>query len=62
MSDKIIQNEIEIGWRNGVVTAGPFIRENVVWTPDQADQFAEYLRSSAQKAREYKLHEEKESK
>ena len=50
----MLYNEIEIGWRGGKVTAGPFIRENAVWTPEQAEQFAEYLKSSAQKAREQK--------
>jgi hypothetical protein len=47
-----ITNQIEIAWRKGFVCAGPFIRENVRWTPDQADQFADYLRSAAQSARE----------
>ena len=47
-----ITNEIEIRWRKGFVCAGPFIRENARWTPDQADQFADYLRSAAQSARE----------
>jgi hypothetical protein len=49
---KVLQNEVEIGWRCGIVTAGPFIRENVAWTPEQADQFAMYLKSAAHKARE----------
>jgi hypothetical protein len=47
-----LYNEVEIGWSCGMVTAGPFIRENVVWTPEQADQMAEYLKGAAQKARE----------
>lgn len=48
---KAKSNEVEIGWRNGMVTAGPFIGEHAVWTPEQAEQFAEYLIASAQKAR-----------
>lgn len=52
-----IKNEVEIGWRDGLVTAGPFIRQNACWTPDQAEKFAEHLKSSAQKAREQKLEE-----
>ena len=47
-----LRNEVEIGWRPGWVTMGPFIRQNVKWTPEQAEQVAEYLMASAKKARE----------
>ena len=50
----MLYREIEIGWRGGLVTAGPFIRENATWTPEQAEKIAEYLKVSAQKAREQK--------
>lgn len=48
----VLKNEVEVGWRGGMVTAGPFIGPNVVWTPAQAEQFAAYLISAAKEARE----------
>jgi hypothetical protein len=44
--------EIEISCRHGKVNAGPFIGEYAQWTPDQAEQFADYLKSAAELARQ----------
>ena len=44
-------SEVELGWIPGFVTAGPFLRPNVRWTPEQAEQFAGFLTNCAQKAR-----------
>jgi len=44
-------NEVEIGWIPGFVWAGPFIKPRVRWTPEQAEQFADYLKASAKEAR-----------
>jgi len=50
----IVRNEIVIGWRDGLVTAGPFIGTHVVWTPEQAEQLADYLKAAAKEARKQK--------
>ena len=46
-----LHNEVEIGWGGGRVYARPFLRPMAVWTPEQAEQFAEHLVSAAREAR-----------
>ena len=47
----LIYNEVEISWREGKVLAEPFIHAYTVWTPEQAEQFANYLKQAAESAR-----------
>jgi O-acetyl-ADP-ribose deacetylase (regulator of RNase III) len=44
-------NYVEIRSKAGKVTAGPFLRQHVMWTPDQAEQLADCLRAAAHEAR-----------
>jgi hypothetical protein len=46
-----IHSEIVLSWVPGFVTASGFLYRNCVWTPEQAEEFAGFLLSCADKAR-----------